>query len=47
MLSPEFPQDGSSPAQRVFALGVAIVGLIVFALVLALTEQVRLFSLPL
>ncbi|KAK9866656.1 hypothetical protein WJX84_009216 [Apatococcus fuscideae] len=42
VLAQEFPADGSSAAQRFFSLGVALAGLIIFALVLALTEQVIL-----
>ncbi|KAK9843129.1 hypothetical protein WJX74_007389 [Apatococcus lobatus] len=42
MLAQEFPDGDATVAQRLFSTGVAIVGLIFFALILALTEQVIL-----
>lgn len=41
MLAQEFPEGDTTVAQRLFSTGVAIVGLIFFALILALTEQVN------
>lgn len=40
MLAQEFPEGESTVAQRLFSIGIASVGLIFFALILALTEQV-------
>lgn len=45
MLAQEFPEGESTVAQRLFSIGIATVGLIFFALILALTEQVADASL--
>lgn len=40
MLAQEFPDGETTVTQRLFSIGIATVGLIFFALILALTEQV-------